>query len=127
MSAASLPAELPGLNIAAALRLLMQNETMYRELVQMFLRRYGDCSLLLQDTSLSRRVERQTTIHSLASSAAYIGANTLAHQARAIDRVMDGGQEAGEAALFEMLQSLALVIRSATNLVSDSDSVPPSP
>ncbi|WP_374361949.1 PAS domain S-box protein [Pseudoduganella danionis] len=115
----SVPASLPGIDVAAGLATTMQSEKLYRKLLSKFEKNQSQFELhfrAAQHSSDGRAAER--CAHTLRGNAGNIGARTLQQRAALLEQQCHGGADAGQidAALQAVLDELALVLHSLRSM-----------
>jgi CheY-like chemotaxis protein len=92
-----IPAEIPGIDIAAGLKLVGGNTELFRKLLQSFLQTYGDTSGKLMGYLRSNETEAAgRLVHSIKGVSGYIGATVLYQKAVELEELLrKGGEPAG--------------------------------
>jgi two-component system sensor histidine kinase/response regulator len=114
-----LPAEVPGIVVSEGCSRVRNNEAAYLDILEMFQRRYADASSILGDPAAVQEPRLLELAHSLISTAALVGANTLSALAGELQaRLAVSDHEAAGSLTQRVVAELSLVLSSACLLLS---------
>jgi CheY-like chemotaxis protein len=114
---APLPARVPGIEVTAAWKRVLEDTPLYLELLDMFVKRYALAPKQLQQREAEHAQEHLHIVHTLISSAAAIGAAALSAHARDLQDLLVSGAAADRETTL-LVSELATVLASARQLIA---------